>query len=162
MKWNEQRGKDDATKGDMVDIDLLHEQLIVLESISRKINKKGHGKMSLIISGFHTHKRKPAFAAALVLKLLFSKEEEVVLDKEQKLMNSFNSSVTPLQHVPQQHMSFPLLFPLGFMGNQPYFPSSQVHFCHIIMVVCSHHVDQDLGQTIRTHLYASGVRQPAI
>lgn len=96
--------KDEATKGDKVDIYLLHEKLIVLENISRQINK-GHEKMSLIISRSHTHK--PAFAAALVLKLLCNKEEEAILDKEQRLMKSCKSSVTPLQNVPPQHMSAP-------------------------------------------------------
>ena len=72
---------------------------------------------TLILSRFHIHKNRPAFAAALMLKLVCSKEEEAVLDKEQKLMKSFGfmdnrdnlynvQSMLPSSHVPP-----------GFMGQ---------------------------------------------
>jgi hypothetical protein len=76
-------------KGEKVNIDLLHEKLIVLERLSRKNDKDCQEKISLILSRFHTHKSTPSFAAALVLKLICSKEEEIILDKEQKLLKSF-------------------------------------------------------------------------
>jgi hypothetical protein len=39
-------------------------------------------KITLILNRFHSHKSNPAFAAALVLKLVCNKEEEQILDKE--------------------------------------------------------------------------------
>ena len=81
--------KEEASKGEKVNIDLLHEKLIVLERLSRKNDKDCQEKISLILSRFHTHKITPSFAAALVLKLICSKEEEIILDKEQKLLKSF-------------------------------------------------------------------------
>ena len=81
--------KEGASKGEKVNIDLLHEKLIVLERLSRKNDKDCQEKIFLILSRFHTHNSTPSFAAALVLKLICSKEEEIILDKEQKLLKSF-------------------------------------------------------------------------
>ena len=100
-----------------MDIDILHEKLIVLENLATKRNHELKDKITLILSRFHIHKNRPAFAAALVLKLVCSKEEEAVLDKEQKLMKSFGfmdnrdnlcnvQSMLPSSHVPP-----------GFMGQ---------------------------------------------
>jgi len=115
--------KEEASKT-KVDIDILHEKLIVLENLVRKRNHELKDKITLILSRFHIHKNRPTFAAALVLKLVCSKEEEAVLDKEQKLMKSFGfmdnrdnlynvQSMLPSSHVPP-----------GFMGqfNHPYVP----------------------------------------
>ena len=107
-----------------MDIDILHEKLIVFENLARKRNHELKDKITLILSRFHIHKNRPAFAAELVLKLACSKEEEAVLDKEQKLMKSFGfmdnrdnlynvQSMLPSSHVPP-----------GFMGqfNHSYVP----------------------------------------
>lgn len=40
----------------------------------------------MVVSRFQAHKTKPSFIATLVLKLLSTKEEEAVLEKEQKLL----------------------------------------------------------------------------
>jgi len=80
--------KEEAAKA-KVDIDSLHEKLILLDSLARKQNHDLKDKISLILSRFHIHKNKPSFAAALVLKLVCNKEEEAVLDKEQKLLKTF-------------------------------------------------------------------------
>ena len=113
-----------------VDIDILHEKLVVLENLATKRNHELKDKITLILSRFHIHKNRPAFAAALVLKLVCSKEEEVVLDKEQKLMKSFGfmdnrdnlynvQSMLPSSHVPP-----------GFMGqfNHPYVPPLSISY----------------------------------
>jgi hypothetical protein len=67
--------KEEASKT-KVDIDILHEKLIVFENLARKWNHELKDKITLILSRFHIHKNRPAFAAALMLKLVCSKEEE--------------------------------------------------------------------------------------
>ena len=81
--------KEEATKTE-VNVDLLHEKLVTLENLSRKTNQADKEKMSMILRRFHAYKSKPSFVAALILKLVASKEEEVILDKEQKLLKYFN------------------------------------------------------------------------
>ena len=70
-------------------MDWLHEKLVTLEILSRKTNQADKEKMSMILMRFHAHKSKPSFVAALILKLVASKEEEVILEKEQKLLKYF-------------------------------------------------------------------------
>ena len=74
--------KEEAAKGRQVDIDVLHERLVLLESIARKQNNDMKDKITLILNRFHSHKSNPAFTAALVLILVCNKEEEQILDKE--------------------------------------------------------------------------------
>lgn len=74
--------KEEAAKGRQVDIDVLYERLVLLESIARKQNNDMKDKMTLILNRVHSHKYNPAFAAALVLKLICNKEEEQILNKE--------------------------------------------------------------------------------
>lgn len=133
--------KEEASKREKVNIDLLHEKLIVLERLSRKNDKICQEKISLILSRFHTHKSKPSFAAALVLKLICSKEEEIILVKEQKLLNNFCSKaqentisntgtqnshslsqldISPANSVFNMPMNVPPQF--GFMNNMQPFP----------------------------------------
>ena len=81
--------KDEAVKAEQVNVELLHEKLTRLETVARKTNNDNKDKISLILSRFHLHKAKPSFAAALVLKLVCTKEEETILEKEQKLMKRF-------------------------------------------------------------------------
>lgn len=130
--------KEEAVKGEKVDIDMLHEKLITLERLSKSTNKESQEKISLILTRFHRYKSKPAFAAALVLKLICSKEEEIILDKEQKLLKSFvhkvpEPNVVGFGNINQDSMyanpfngsmSVPPQF--GFMGNMqpgPQFPA---------------------------------------
>ena len=80
--------KEEAIKRE-VNVDLLHEKLGTLENLSRKTNQADKEKMSMILRRFHAHKSKPSFVAALILKLVASKEAEVILDKEQKLLKYF-------------------------------------------------------------------------
>lgn len=82
--------KDEAVKGDQVNVEILHEKLTRLEAIARKINHSSKEKISLLLSRYHIHKTRPSFAAVLVLKSVCSKEEEAMLDKEQKLMKTMN------------------------------------------------------------------------
>ncbi|CAC5412049.1 CNBP [Mytilus coruscus] len=81
--------KEEASKGPKVDIDVLHERLVILESLARKQNSDIKDKINLILNRFNSHKSNPYFAAALVLKLVCNREEESILDKEQKLMKNF-------------------------------------------------------------------------
>ncbi|CAC5412041.1 unnamed protein product [Mytilus coruscus] len=81
--------KEEAFKGPKVDIDVLHERLVILESLARKQNSDIKDKINLILNRFNSHKSNPSFAAALVLKLVCNREEESILDKEQKLMKNF-------------------------------------------------------------------------
>ncbi|CAC5395698.1 unnamed protein product [Mytilus coruscus] len=107
--------KDEAAKG-KVDIDVLHERLILLDNLARKQNHDLKDKINLILSRFHIHKNRPNFAAALVLKLVCNKEEEAVLDKEQKLLKTFGLNDVHSDNYNMQSHNFNLHGP-GFMGG---------------------------------------------
>lgn len=84
--------KEEAGKSE-VNVDNLHEKLIHLESVARKINHESKEKITLVLKRFHIHKRQhPSFVGHLVLKLISSKEEESVLEKEQKMFKHFSMS----------------------------------------------------------------------
>ena len=83
-----QEVKEEATKKE-VNVDLLHEKLVTLENMATKTNQADKERFSMILKRFHKHKSKPSFVAALILKLVATKEEEVVLEKEQKLLKHF-------------------------------------------------------------------------
>ena len=76
-----------------VNVDALFQRLVLLEGVARKIDHKDKAKYTMMLSRFHVHKEKPSFVAALVLKVLCTKEEEIILEKEQKLLKSFSSDV---------------------------------------------------------------------
>ncbi|MES9884566.1 MAG: zinc finger CCHC domain-containing protein [Sedimenticola sp.] len=80
--------KEEAGKVE-VNIDILHSKLILLESLARNANHPDKEKLSMLLSRFHVHKGKPSFVAAFVLKNLSTKEEELILDREQKLIKAF-------------------------------------------------------------------------
>ncbi|CAC5370045.1 unnamed protein product [Mytilus coruscus] len=115
--------KDEAAKG-KVDIDVLHERLILLDNLARKQNHDLKDKINLILSRFHIHKNRPNFAAALVLKLVCNKEEEAVLDKEQKLLKTFGLNDVHSDNYNMQSHNFNLHGP-GFMGGS--FGQTQGH-----------------------------------
>ena len=86
--------KEEAGKTE-VNVDTLHEKLLHFESVARKNNHESKEKLSLILRRFHIHKRQhPSFVGSLVLKLISSKEEESVLDKEQKMLKNFSMSMS--------------------------------------------------------------------
>ncbi len=87
--------KDEAVKGVGVNVDILHQKLIMLESLAGKVERVRRLKCPLILSRFQVNKANPIFAASLVLKLLSSKEEEAILDKESRLMKQFGMSMAP-------------------------------------------------------------------
>ncbi|CAC5397818.1 unnamed protein product [Mytilus coruscus] len=62
------------------------------ETKTSENKSSGRERKNLILSRFHIHKNKPNFAAALLLKLVCNKEEEAVLDKEQKLLKIFGKN----------------------------------------------------------------------
>ena len=72
-----------------VNVDVLHEKLVTLENVARRTNNPSKEKMTMILSRFHAHKATPSFVAHLVLKLVSNKDEESILEKEQKLMKHF-------------------------------------------------------------------------
>ncbi|XP_071148243.1 uncharacterized protein [Mytilus edulis] len=113
--------KDEAAKG-KVDIDVLHERLILLDNLARKQNHDLKDKINLILSRFHIHKSRPNFAAALVLKLVCNKEEEAILDKEQKLLKTFGFADDDNYNM-QSHNLY--MHGQGFMGNS--FGQAQGH-----------------------------------
>lgn len=80
--------KEEATKRE-VNVDLIHEKLVTLETIARKSSHVDQEKISMILRHFHAHKSNPSFVAALVLKLVSSKDEEAILEKEQRLLKHF-------------------------------------------------------------------------
>ncbi len=87
--------KDEAVKGVGVNVDILHQKLILLESLAGKMELEKKSEITMILSRFQANKASPMFAASLVLKLLSSKEEEAILDKEQRLMKQFGMSMYP-------------------------------------------------------------------
>ena len=70
-------------------MDALYEKLLLLDNMARKTNNNCKERTAMIVTRFNAHKSKPSFVAALVLNLLCSKEEEAVLEKEQKLLKCF-------------------------------------------------------------------------
>ena len=72
-----------------VNVDILHEKLVSLENVARRTGHPNKEKLAMTLGRFHAHKSRPSFVAALVLKLVSTKDEESILDKEQKLMKSF-------------------------------------------------------------------------
>jgi len=72
-----------------VNVDVLFEKLILLDSVARKTGNQQKEKIAMLLSRFHVHRSRPSFVATLVLKLMSTKDEEAVLDKEQKLLKSF-------------------------------------------------------------------------
>ena len=111
--------KEEASKP-QVNIDILHEKLILLDNTARKQNHEFKDKASLILNRFHVYKSQPKFAAALTLKLICTKEEETVLDKEQKLLKSFplHDNVQAANFF-QQGSGF-MGGPHPFQNNHPY------------------------------------------
>lgn len=83
--------KEEAAKADKVNIDVLNQKLVLLDSIASKIGHESKKEITMILSRFHANKANPIFAASLILKLLSSKEEETILDKEQKLLKQFGT-----------------------------------------------------------------------
>ena len=66
--------KEEAQKA-QVNIDILHEKLVRLEALAKKVDVAEKGTISLILGRFHVHKGQPKLAAALVLKLVSTKED---------------------------------------------------------------------------------------
>lgn len=119
-----------------VKMDELYAKLILLDNMARKVNDPHKEQISMLISRFQAHRTDSRFASALVVKLLSSKEEEIVLDKEQKMLKLFgnkredsmqsvtgglvqgghcNSQVWPNYQFPQSPLAFQ---PRGVFGYQ--------------------------------------------
>lgn len=81
--------KEEAAKGEWTNIDVLNQKLVLLESMAAKLNHGSKKEMTMILARFHAHKSNPGFAAQLTLKLLSTKEEEGILDKEQKMIKQY-------------------------------------------------------------------------
>ena len=82
--------KEEAGKSE-VNVDLLHEKLIHLESVARRTNHEMKDKLELILKRFNVHKRQnPTFVGDMVLNQISTKEEESVLNKEQKIYKRFS------------------------------------------------------------------------
>ena len=81
--------KEEAQKKE-VNVDLLHEKLVTLENVAKKVNHQNKEKLNMVLNSFHANKpEKSSFVAHLVLKLISSKDEETMLEKEQKLRKHF-------------------------------------------------------------------------
>lgn len=89
--------KEEAAKGDMANIDVLNQKLVLLESMAAKLNHGSKKEMTMILSRFHANKSNPGFAAHLILKLLSTKEEESILDKEQKMLKQYAYPGMPMR-----------------------------------------------------------------
>lgn len=124
--------KDEAMKADGANMEVLHERLIILENVARKANHDSKDKYTMILSRFHVNKSKPSFVAALVLKLLSSKEECLILDAEQKLKKIFDTNTSSAMQTPAWGTPYANVFPnlatpgpsSAFPGMQPTFPWS--------------------------------------
>lgn len=122
--------KEEAQKTE-VNTDLLHEKLVTLENFARRTNHANKEKLNMILGRFHAHKSRPSFVAALVLKLVSSKDEETILEKEQKLMKHFGidlkekvtASSVPKDAIntPQAQSYFPVNWGYGgYVGMPPF------------------------------------------
>lgn len=119
--------REEAQKAE-VNVDVLHEKLVTLENVARRTNNPSKEKMTMVLSRFHAHKATPSFVAHLILKLVSNKEEETILEKEQKLMKHFGLDLKTKKGVDQtskeggkEHQPQSLLFPggWGFGGFSP-------------------------------------------
>lgn len=82
--------KEEAGKAE-VNLDLLHEKLIHLESVARRTNHESANKLNLILKRFNVHKKmSPSFVGSMVLEQISSKDEEAVLNKERKCYKQYN------------------------------------------------------------------------
>ena len=70
-------------------MDILSQKLLLLESMAVKLNHGSKTETTKILSLFHANTSNPGFAVQLILKLLSSKEEESILDKEQKMLKQY-------------------------------------------------------------------------
>ena len=74
-----------------VNVDILHKKLLHLESVSRQTGHESVDKLNLILKRFHVHKKQnPAFVGNMVLAQISSKDDEAVLNKEQKFYKQYN------------------------------------------------------------------------
>ena len=127
--------KEEAAKGELANIDILNQKLVLLESMAVKLNHTSKTETTMILSRFHANKANPGFAAQLILKLLSTKEEESILDKEQKMLKQYTypgmvmrpwgqgydmlHAFPPQQHIPNWRPSFsprmrpPMMRPTG-------------------------------------------------
>ena len=82
--------KEEAGRAE-VNVDILHEKLLHLESVARRTGHESVVKLNLILKRFHVHKKQnPAFVGNMVLAQISSKDEEAVLNKEQKCYKQYN------------------------------------------------------------------------
>ena len=87
--------KEEAAKCELANMDVLNQKLVLLESLAAKLNHSSKKEMTMILSRFHANKYNPGFAANLILKLLSTKEEESILDKEQKMLKQYGYGAAP-------------------------------------------------------------------
>ncbi|CAC5374670.1 unnamed protein product [Mytilus coruscus] len=85
LSREKKRKKDEDDVSNCSRLMFLERVRIYVKAVDLKYEKK-EGKK------FHIHKNRPNFAAALLLKLVCNKEEEAVLDKEQKLLKIFGKN----------------------------------------------------------------------
>ena len=87
--------KEEATKGEKADMEVLNAKLLHLENVARKSDHKDKDKFTIVLSRFVAHKGKPSFAASLMLTLLSTKEEATIYEKEQKMIKRFGEGALP-------------------------------------------------------------------
>ena len=112
--------KEEAGKAE-VNIDMLHEKLIYLESVARKTNHENKDKLDMVLKRFYVHKKvnsNPSFVGSMVLAQISTKEEETVLSKEHKVYKQYNMSYPWAQ---QGYYSgpYPGGYPGGTMNHAP-------------------------------------------
>lgn len=105
LKRIKREARDEAAKGVLANLDVLHQKLVLLESTASKINHKSKSEIAMVLACFQANKTVPAFAAKLVLKLLSTKEEEAILDKEQNLFKQFAMAPMPRAWHPDMYSS---------------------------------------------------------
>ena len=81
--------KEEAAKKQLANMDILSQKLLLLESMAVKLNHGSKTETTKILSLFHANTSNPGFAVQLILKLLSGKEEESILDKEQKMLKQY-------------------------------------------------------------------------
>ena len=123
--------KEEAQKKQL-NVDLLHEKLVMLENVAKKVNHRNKKKLNMILNRFHANKaEKSSFVAHLVLKLISSKDEETMLENEQKLRKHFGldsretmSGFVSSTNLAQAHPRVPMIPP----GNWNFGPMAPFHY----------------------------------
>ena len=117
----QREAKEEASKWE-VNVDTIHEKLLLLDNVERMTNHSMKEKIDMAVTRFLYQKANPSFAANLVVKLLSTKAEEAVLVEETKLIRCFGAAASNAY----RHQAPTTQYPYG--TNPKYMPTPQYSY----------------------------------